>query len=184
MAGMMLDDLVDALSDEEASSQDSEAQEILRDPEDFMRRAVQMANPQPKIVPGPDASVSPEEKIDYYRRMVQMHEMMRSGGYESVSQITEEDGDTDARDGGSKSLNICTDFLKAGDCKAGLNCTFVHDGAFRKGGVKEYDEADVSVDPEDFIRRALQLRSLQQKSSRKAATRVPESMFSSFLPGW
>lgn len=49
----------------------------LVDPEDYMRRVVQRAAPQPKIEPRKPvetdtSSMGPEEQVDYYRRMVQM----------------------------------------------------------------------------------------------------------------
>lgn len=200
MAGALLDDLIDVLSDDEPAVEVKEFKDYTGeeaaasvDPEDYFRRAVQMsavqrdaAQQQVMVDPGSfadssNAGVSPEEKIDYYRRMVQMHEMMRTGGYESVAQIAEDD-DEDQKDPSAKSLQVCSEFFK-GECKNGLKCRFVHEGAFRKGGNTDNDDG-ADVDPEDFIRRALQLRTLQQKSSRKAAARANTSSMLSFLGGF
>lgn len=192
MAGCLLDDLVEALSDDEVPAA---KEKPFVDPEDYMRRAIQMGVPLTKSNPAnsgamgaaeSSSGVSPEDKIDYYRRMVQMHEMMRTSGYESISQSPgfPELEDLVLKDKEGKSLEVCTEFLKSGDCRSGVHCRFVHEGAFRKGagGKDNQDDSEVNVDPEDFIRRALHLRS-QQKSRMNNAARAPIP-FQSFFGGW
>lgn len=61
----------------------------LVDHEDYMRRAVQRTLAQPKIEPRkpgePESgNMGPEEKLDYYRRMVQMPEMAQSSPAQSL----------------------------------------------------------------------------------------------------
>jgi hypothetical protein len=191
MAGCLLDDLVDALSDDEVTNKEAP----LVDAEDYMRRAIQLGVPQTKSNPANNSAessssgVSPEDKIDYYRRMVQMHEMMRTGGYESIadSGLPELETLVEKAAEEGKSLEVCTEFLKTGECRSGLNCRFVHEGAFRKGAVGGKDDLpvddDVNVDPEDFIRRALHLRSQQKNRMNSGAARPPVP-FQSFFGGW
>lgn len=194
--------LVDALSsadsgDETPSSGDEDkdaVQSPLVDAEDYLRRLVHMGAssakrsdpdhrtkvaslPPPDILPQMlDSGVlSPEEKLDYYKRMVQMHETMRAGGYRSVYQIAK-DGPADSvtdTDGGEKAKSsqgpqVCSEFQNSGDCKSGMACAFVHEGAFRRSEAP-HEDAKIPFDPEDFIRRALQLR--QQGATAKAAAK-------------
>merc|ERR1719454_565845 len=110
--------------------------------------------------------------------MVQMHEMMRSGGYESIAEAGLPEADLEDKD--SKSLEVCAEFLKSGGCKAGVNCRFVHDNAFRKDGAQDAEaDTGMNVDPEDFIRRALHLRA--QQKNRRNDNRAPVIPFQSFF---
>jgi hypothetical protein len=140
---------------------------------DYMMRAMQVALPDSNAaatISGTDSeppssavsAVSPDEQIEYYRRMVQMQE-----------ELTDEDGMIPyaaSMDNDGNGLRICAEFQASGDCKLGIKCGFVHEGAFRKGGGKGY----VNVDPEDFFRRALQLRSSSRKVKKTEQGRETE----------
>lgn len=190
MAGCLLDELVDAFDEDEVCGgtfpeNDDLLQSPLVDAEDYMRRAVQMAM-DPSRMADENTSADPEEKLDFYRRMVQMQEMMRNNGYEGVG-IVEAVLAGDITDGAKGiGLQVCSEFQKSGGCRDGMSCKFVHDGAFRVGANKSLtptgppgppgnnanaNSDEITVDPEDFIRRALQLRSLQQKNNKSAPGR-------------
>lgn len=180
MAGSFADGLVDAFSDDEVVGGQDEGPVLesnpLVDAEDFMRRAVQMLGSPGKPEDEADEAAGPEQKADYYRRMVQMSDVVRNNGYAGGG-IVEAVLSSDMIDGG-KGIGLqvtCSEFQKSGGCRSGMYCKFVHDGAFRAAGSKVPDLVgpgdDVTVDPEDFIRRALQLRSLQQKNNKAAPGR-------------
>lgn len=180
MAGSLLDELVDAFDEDEvlgvpAEGAEGQQQAPLVDAEDFMRRAVQMIDPTRGAADVSEPS-DPEEKADYYRRMVEMQDMMRANGYEGMGIVDAvlAGGDVTEKNA-AIGLQVCSEFQKSGGCRAGVNCQYVHDGAFRvaaNGYVHSDPNAvpgdEITVDPEDFIRRALQLRSLQQKNNKQA----------------
>jgi hypothetical protein len=189
MAGALLDELVDALSsDDEAWSVTEvrlddgapDLEDSLHDAEDYLRRAVQMQTSSPILISDKDGvGTNPEDQLDYYRRLVQLQ-----------ATSAELDSSSAGFAGGSIAAKgiqvpVCSEFATTGNCKAGVKCGFVHDGAFRRGG----GDGRISLDPEDFFRRAVQMRSVQRKSSRAiperfTAVNVSAEHWVPYLGGW
>lgn len=139
---------------------------------EYMMRAMQVTDPTepdepilPNKTPSTSAANStmgPDEQLEYYRRMVQMQEFDDDDSLMGFfGEADSSAGDADSVSG-NRSLQVCAEFSQSGDCKAGINCGFVHEGAFRRGGGKGY----LNVDPEDFFRRALVLRSTARKLNK------------------
>jgi hypothetical protein len=199
MAGSLLDELVDAFDEDEvlgvpAEGAEEQQQAPLVDAEDFMRRAVQMIDPARGVADGGSEPADPEEKADYYRRMVEMQDMMRANGYEGTGIVDALFAGDVAEKSAAIGLQVCSEFQKSGGCRAGVNCQYVHDGAFRVApngyavagnpSAPGDDNPEITVDPEDFIRRALQLRSLQQKHSKQAPGRASLGQEYHRIPYW
>lgn len=199
MAGSLLDDLTEAFDDDEVLGaglvqggvgDEGEEKVPLVDAEDFMRRAVHMIDPGRVAPPLESESADPEEKADYYRRMVQMQEMMRSNGYEGMGIVEAVLSGDIAEQTKAIGLQVCSEFQSAGKCRSGVNCKYVHDGAFRASANGYVQDAngvagdEITVDPEDFIRRALQLRSLQQKNNKSAPGRSTLAQEHHRIPYW
>lgn len=174
MAGSLLDDLLEVFSDDETSNNKQVVVDGMDSPfvdaEDYLRRAVHMTVPQqhveaPSSTEIHNSSMGPEDAADYYRRMVQMAEIVHTARYEGMGHIAPDS------DNVAKTIHICTEFQKAGRCKAGAHCGFVHDGAFRQGACEGF----VTVDPVHLLTHALQMPGGWRRTNSRPA--VPQDLY-------
>lgn len=144
---------------------------------EFTLRAMQVTDPSVDgpVLPEESSEVSsetnPDEQVEYYRRMVQMRDRFEDEEAEPKNQSRRLEelmlgfGDAEKGATSTMSLQVCADFSRSGDCKAGVNCRFIHDGAFGRSA----DKSDSDVKSEYLFRRALQIRA----GARKLKTMDP-----------
>jgi hypothetical protein len=189
MAGFLLDDLVDAFSDDEAMGPQDVIVEVktthISNAEEYFARALNMIAPhfqaalQNTVSPGSlDVDMTPEDKADYLRRMVHLTEMQEATPsadpeLESSPTNTFLKGLTVL---GGGAVQVCAEFRQTGSCRAGNNCGFVHEAPLSLEEINGSDVVNV-IDPLIFETHSLQLPGCCKRVDSGLVTLIRDSYF-------